>query len=468
MPSKPPGRRLQLRGVRLDATLVAVAVVVAALVVGAVVLVASTRAELVRGVEALVATRSQDLAQLVETGDVPAVLPGSRSTSAQVIDSNGRVIAATRDIEGQDQIVAGTPSPDGVTILTVPTLDLGDHGEQEGESNDDEGPYLVAVTAADTPTGQVVILVAGSLAAAEAATTTLTPLLIGGIPLLALVVGVTTWILAGRTLKPVRSMTEEAGQITATDLGRRIPLPGTRDEIQLLGRTLNQMLDRLATSIAAQRRFVADASHELKSPVTSLLTMAEVASNHPERVDTARFAADIHTEARRLALLVEDLLTLARSDEGAMALQPTRFDIGNLIQEETARLWATGVAVHLEQAAPVIINADRRRVAQAIRNVVDNAARHARRDIWIETHQTHDQIEILIADDGPGIPEANRERVFERFVRLDEARSRDQGGTGLGLAVVQTIIKAHGGSVQVVDHSTYPGAAIRIHLPIRP
>lgn len=452
------------RGVRLDAALVAVAVVVAALVVGAVFLVASTRAELVRGVEALVTTRSQDLAQLVATGDVAAVLPASRSTSAQVIDSDGRVIAATGDIEGQVPVVSISETSDGVTTLTVPTLDSGDHGEQEGESDDNEGPYLVAVTGVETPTGRVIVLVAGSLAAAEAAASTLTPLLVGGIPLLALVVGVTTWILAGRTLKPVRLMTEEASQITATDLGRRIPSPGTRDEIQLLAETLNRMLGRLDASITTQRRFIADASHELKSPVTSLLAMTEVASQHPERIDVERFASDAHAESRRLAHLVDDLLTLARSDEGALVVEPTRFDLSELIAEETTRLWPTHTTVHLEGVVPVIIDGDRRRIGQAIRNLVDNAVRHARGNVWIETLPSQHQIDIVIADDGPGIPPASREEVFDRFVRLDDARSRDQGGTGLGLAVVRTIIDAHGGTVELVDHPIHPGAAIRIRL----
>lgn len=452
-------------GVRLDAALVAVAVVVAALVVGAVLLVASTRAELIRGVEALVATRSQDLAQLVAAGDVAAVLPASRSTSAQVIDDDGRVVAATGDIEGQAPIVTVNVRAERVTTLTVPTLDSGDHGEQEGESDDDEGPYLVAVTGVDTPTGRVTVLVAGSLAAAEAAASTLTPLLIGGIPLLALVVGVTTWMLAGRTLKPVRLMTEEASRITATDLGRRIPSPGTRDEIQLLAETLNQMLERLDTSITTQRRFVADASHELKSPVTSLLAMTEVASQHPERIDVERFASDAHAESRRLALLVDDLLTLARSDEGALVLDPTQFDLAELIAEETTRLWPADTTVHLEGVVSVIIDGDRRRIGQAIRNLVDNAVRHARANVWIETLTSQHQVDIVVADDGPGIPPASREEVFDRFVRLDDARSRDEGGTGLGLAVVRTITEAHGGTIEAVDHPIHPGASMRMCLP---
>lgn len=461
-----PRRRMSWQGVRLDAALVAVSVVVAALAVAAVLLVSLTRAELVRSVEAVVITRSQDLAQLVATGELPAVLPLSRSTSAQVIDTAGRVIASTGDIEGQAPIVAAIGVTDAVTTLTIPSLDSGDDGEQEGEADDDEGPYLVAVASAEAPTGQVVILVAGSLAAAEAATSTLTPLLIWGIPLLALVVGVTTWMLAGRTLRPVRLMTEEAGRITASDLERRIPLPGGGDEIQRLAETLNQMLDRLDHSIAAQRRFVADASHELKSPLASLLAMTEVALQHPETIDLGRFAADAHDESKRLALLVDDLLTLARSDERAFVLERFPFDLSALLTEEASRL-SLGVTVHVAQTEPIFIEADRRRLAQAVRNVIDNASRHAAGNVWVETREADDCVDIVVVDDGPGIPNADREKIFDRFVRLDDARSRDQGGTGLGLSVVQTIVEAHGGSVAVIDHPKHTGAAIRIRLPVR-
>lgn len=308
------------------------------------------------------------------------------------------------------------------------------------------------------------MIVAASLAAVEETAAALVPLLIGGIPLLAIVVALTTWLLAGRTLRPVRAMTAEAGRITVTDLGRRIPLPGPNDEIRQLGETLNLMLDRLQRSVARQHRFVADASHELKSPVASLLTMAEVAFQNPERITMTRFTTDVGIEARRLALIVDDLLILASSDEGAFTLQPVSFDLAKLVAEETAHLAATGIEVNLDRATSSPVVADRRRIAQVVRNLVDNAARHAHRRIWIEIGLVEGAVELVVADDGPGIAKTDRERVFERFVRLDDSRSRAEGGTGLGLAVAQAIVHAHNGSIDIIDDPQYPGAVLRIRL----
>lgn len=432
--------------------------------VGAVVLVSLIRAELTQTVQTTIATRAEDLAQLARTDSMPGLIPTSRGVTAQIIDADGRILASTGDIEGQGPITTVDAKPGEVMTITLSSLDQSDDDDQDqrGEG-DDDGPYLTAITGIDGTTSARVI-VAASLATVEDTAAALVPLLVGGIPLLAIVVAATTWLLAGRTLRPVRAMTAEAGRITVTDLGRRIPLPAPDDEIRQLGETLNLMLDRLEHSVARQRRFVADASHELKSPVASLLTMSEVASQHPERITPVRFAADVGTEARRLSLLIDDLLTLARSDEGAFTLEPVAFDLAQLVTEETAHLAANPIAVNLEQVTTSAVVADRRRIAQVVRNLVDNAARHAHTRIWIEVGQTDGGAELVVADDGPGIPQPDRERVFDRFVRLDDSRSRSQGGTGLGLAVAQAIVHAHGGTIDITDHPQYPGAVVRIRL----
>ena len=464
MTGRPGLRRRTHGGVRLDATVVATLVVTAALTVGAVVLVSLIRAELTHTVETTIVTRVQDLAQLARTGGPPDLIPTSRGVTAQVIDGDGRVIASTSDIEGQGPITTIDAKPGEVMVITLAKLDQSDDDQDQVGEGDDDGPFLTAITGIDDATPAKVI-VAASLAAVEDTAAALIPRLVGGIPLLAIVVAATTWMLAGRTLRPVRAMTAEADRITVTDLGRRIPLPAPDDEIRQLGETLNLMLDRLERSVARQRRFVANASHELKSPVASLLTMAEVASQHPERITATRFTADVGIEARRLSLLVDDLLTLARSDEGAFTLEPVAFDLAQLVTEETAHLAATPIEVNLERATSSVVVADRRRMAQVVRNLVDNAARHAHSRIWIEVGQVDGGVELVVADDGPGIPHTDRERVFERFIRLDDARSRTQGGTGLGLAVAQAIVHAHGGTIDIVDDPRYPGAAILVRLP---
>ncbi|MDP3984004.1 MAG: ATP-binding protein [Acidimicrobiia bacterium] len=460
-------RRRRHGGVRLAATIVATLVVTAALTVGAVVLVTMIRSELTQTVETTIVTRAQDLAQLARTGSPPSLIPTSRGVSAQIVGGDGRVLASTGEIEGQVPITGIEAAPGEMVIITLTKIDQGDD-DQDGEGEaDDDGPYLTAITGVDGAM-PIRVIVAASLAGVDDATAALVPLLVGGIPLLALVVAATTWLLAGRTLRPVRAMTAEADRITVSDLGRRIPLAAPDDEIRRLGETLNLMLDRLERSVARQRRFVADASHELKSPVASLLTMAEVASQHPERVSGTRFAIDVGIEARRLSLLVDDLLTLARSDEDAFTLEPVAFDLAMLVTEETVHLAASQIEVNLGGAKSLAVVADRRRMAQVVRNLVDNAARHAHSRIWVEVGHVDGEVELVVADDGPGIPEADRVRVFERFVRLDDSRSRTHGGTGLGLAVAQAIVHAHGGIIGIIDDPRYPGAVVRIRLPGAP
>jgi signal transduction histidine kinase len=482
MSPEPAGHpRLRRGGVRLYAALAASAGVLVALAVAAVLLVTLTRAGLTRGAETAITTRARDLAQLAASATLPVRLPTTQGTTAQVVDGNGLVVASTGDIAGQGPITSISAAPGVVATISLQSLDQGPGGGEEvggengdggsgvneevSDENDGEGPYLAALTAVDTSRGRFTVIVAVSLASIDAAASALVPLLMVGIPVLVLLVGSTTWFLAGRTLRPVRAMSEEAERITVTDLGRRIPLPGTRDEIRGLGETLNRMLSRLDTSVTLQRRFVGDASHELKSPVAALLTMAEVASRHPERIDLASFALHLETEVRRLGLLVDDLLTLARSDEGAFDLEPGVFDLAALVAEETAHLESSAAKPDLSGVERADVEADRRRITQVVRNLVDNAARHTRTGIWIETRCVHDQVELVVADDGPGIPPADRQRAFERFVRLDDGRGRVEGGTGLGLAVVQAIVQAHGGSVEFTDHDRHPGAVIRVRLP---
>lgn len=451
-------------GVRLNASVAAVVVVACALIVGAVLVVTVARSQLVQGVEAIVVARSQDLAQLAITGDLPLVLPASQSTSAQVV-VGGRVVASTADIEGQSPILSDESVPASAQVLTVSSLD---GGGQEGEDgDDDDGPYLVAVVPIAGDDQAMTVIVAGSLTSVEAATSALTPLLFGGVPVLVLVVGVTTWVLVGRSLRPVREMTQEASRISVTDMGRRIPVPESNDEIRLLGETLNRMLGRLENSVLIQRRFVADASHELKSPIASILTMAEVAALSPDRVDVVAMAADLGGEARRLALLVEDLLTLAQSDEQGLRLELSDFDLAKMLWEESAHLASSRVRVRLLATGPVRAVGDQRRLAQAVRNLVDNAVRHARDTIWLGVEEIDGTIRVVVADDGPGVAMVDRDRIFERFTRLDDARARDGGGSGLGLPVVRTIAEAHDGSVRVVEDDRFPGAAFQILLPAR-
>lgn len=451
-------------GMRAQATLLATVVVMGALLIAATILVLLTRANLTRSLETVLISRTEDIASLVSSGGLQPVISPVRGTSAQVVDQSGRVVATTPDIEGQNAITDVVVPVGEIQLSEIATLDRHDQQDQ-GEHVDDEGPYLVSVGGAAFDGDSFQIIVVGSLAPVRGAVKTLEPMLAIGIPMLVLVVAWMTWVLVGRSLRPVEDMITQAESITLARLDRRVPIPDSDDEIHHLAETLNRMLDRLQSSVARQRRFVSDASHELKSPVASLLTMAEVAAGSPTELDMAEFADDVAGEARRLALLVDDLLTLSRSDEERFEFERSPCDLADILREEVASMSVRGVSFDASGLTSATATVDRRRIAQVARNLLDNAARHADRTVWVESGRSDASVWFLVADDGPGISPNRREEIFGRFVRLDDARARAEGGTGLGLAVVKAIVEAHGGHVHVVDDDRFPGAVLRVDLP---
>jgi signal transduction histidine kinase len=232
---------------------------------------------------------------------------------------------------------------------------------------------------------------------------------------------------------------------------------------------MNRMLDRLMRAQASQRRFISDASHELRSPVASIRQHAEVALAHPERSGGTppALAETALAEALRLQRLVDDLLLLARADEHALRLQPHPVDLDDLVLEEAKRLrTATDLAVDTTGVSACRVHADEQAVRRVLRNLGDNAARHARKRVafTLASAGQDGRAVLSVQDDGPGVPAADRERVFERFVRLDDARARDWGGSGLGLAIVAELVGAHGGAVRVTD-GALGGARFDVTLP---
>jgi signal transduction histidine kinase len=234
--------------------------------------------------------------------------------------------------------------------------------------------------------------------------------------------------------------------------------------------TLNEMLDRLAAATEAQRRFVADASHELRSPLASIRAAHEVASVHPEAVDWAVVNADVLAELTRLERLVDDLLFLARTDERGLQPQHEDVDLDDLVAEEAGRLRRTTGLHVVTRVVPARVVGDRLQLARVLRNLADNAARHAvaRVELRLELRAEPSAATAVVdvVDDGPGIPLAERGRVFDRFVRLDTSRQRGAGGAGLGLAIARAIARAHGGDVMVLD--TPSGAHLRLRVPLSP
>ncbi len=452
-------------GVRARTTVIAAAVVGLVLAGSSVLLVVATRSALYQSVETTVSARAVDLVSQVGDGATPRPVPLIRGISVQIV-SDGTVISSTGDIEGQRPLVDLVVTPGAVSTIQVPSLDAGDN-EGEGQSEaGDEGPFLVAVGAVSFEGRQVIVLAAGSLGAVENATRTLIPLLALGVPAITLLVGLTIWRLTRRAFRPVEAMAGQAEAISYRDLHLRVPEPKPDDEIRRLAVVLNRMLERLEISVSRQRRFTADAGHELKSPVATLLTMAEVAEANPQAFGVAELASDVAGQSRRLALLVDDLLALARSDEQHLDLNLESFDLAEVIHEEIAAGGPALVSMDTSGVEPAFVFADRRRFGRVVRNLLDNAVRHATETVRIETHTIERETTISVADDGPGVPSSDREKIFDRFVRLDEARSRQAGGTGLGLSVVKSIVEAHSGRITVGDDPDLGGAMITVFLPV--
>jgi signal transduction histidine kinase len=285
-----------------------------------------------------------------------------------------------------------------------------------------------------------------------------------GLPILLVLIGLMVWLLAGRALAPVEAIRNRVADISSRSLDRRVPDPGGRDEIARLAGTMNDMLARLEDSQLRQRRFVADASHELRNPLASALTEVEVDLAHPGTADWPATAARVRTELQRLQNLVSDLLGMARVDAGAGAPRHEPVDLDELVRTESNRLRATSpVPLDTSAVDPVRLLGNRDELGRAVANLIENAARHAHSRVLVSLVDGQDAAELVVADDGPGIPTHQLDLIFEPFARLDDSRSRDDGGTGLGLAIVKEIVTAHRGTIAVDDNR--PGARFRVRLP---
>lgn len=295
-------------------------------------------------------------------------------------------------------------------------------------------------------------------AVSEAAKLVLTsiPFLVGGAAALA-------WVLTSRTLRPVEAIRRQAERITARNLDERVPVGPGKDEVATLATTMNEMLHRLHTAQESQQRFVADASHELRSPVATLQAALDIAAADGQAI-SAENAGLMRQEARRLQELIDGLVLLTRSDNKGLVLRERDVDLDDVAFHHTTRLASTSGLTVEARLAPARLMGDPERLDQVVRNLTDNAARHARSWVQVSTTDADHHVVLTVSDDGAGIADTDCARVFERFVRLDESRSREAGGSGLGLAIVREIVRAHGGTVQV-DRSARGGAQFTVSLP---
>ncbi len=445
------------RGVRARSTIAAVAVVALALLIGGAVLLSVLTVTLTNGVRASVEQRVVDVVAQVEGNRVEEATttvnaaPGD-ATVVQIVAADGTVALSSAAIQGEQPIVSEAPTSTTVSSVRVELPFV------------DDDPYLVAAVDTSTREGPVTVISAQSLVPVQRVIGLVFLLLAVGSPFLLVAVGVITWLAVGRSLRSVDRIRARVETIGDRQLHARVPVPVARDEIAGLAITMNGMLDRLEASATAQRQFVADASHELRSPLASMRASLDVAHS----VGGAQAWADaqpvLSDEVERMTRLVGDLLLLAKVDEGALTLRAVDVDLDDLVSDEARRLRAQTSLSVTTRIEAVRFTGDPDRLAQALRNLVDNAARFARTQIRLGVSLADGTAWVVVEDDGPGIRAQDRQAVLTRFVRLDEHRSRDQGGAGLGLAITDEIARLHGGRC-VVGDSDLGGAQVSLRLP---
>ncbi|MFH9392622.1 ATP-binding protein [Streptomyces sp. NPDC017556] len=481
-----------MRSVRARAAIGATLVVAVALVAAGLAVLLVLRANLIDQADLQAEVAAREVAGQLAT-DTPydeLELDDEEDHPVQVTDEEGRVVIVSKDLRA----VTGTGTS-GVT--PVPSASAGaspppgeGDGDDDSADDDDDGgrpgrgqvssddpdfsdgtatvdrttaDYRFAAVEATTPRGVTLTVHAGApLAAEQEAVNTVRGAMLTGLPLLLVVVAGVTWLVTRRALRPVEGIRREMAAITASeDLARRVPEPGSRDEIAALARTTNETLTVLEASVERQRRFVADASHELRSPIASLRTQLEVAEAHPELLDLPGAVAD----TVRLQVLAADLLLLARLDAGEKPGSAT-VELGALVREEVSQRTGDRIAVSVEAAegGAFEVSGSRGQLSRVVGNLLDNAQRHAEGSVAVSVAADGRGVRVEVRDDGAGVPEDERERIFERFVRLDDARSRDDGGAGLGLAIARDVAARHGGTL-TVHAAAEGGAAFRLWLP---
>ena len=382
---------------------------------------------------------ADEVAALVEAGRLPSPVPVSGAQVVQVVDA-------------QQRVVAGSATADRLTPLLRPDelarALVGEAVQVPGARAALAVPLRVRAVRADGAEGPVSVLVALPVGDVLAVRAALRTGLLTLFPLVLVALAAVAWRVVGSTLRPVEELRSQAERISGTGRTERLRVPAADDEVHALAVTLNQMLDRLAAGRARQRSFVADAAHELRSPLASIRTQLEVAERLGEG---GQLPAELLVDVERLSRLVEDLLLLARADadtRGPARMLPV--EVGALLAEVAERTPGR-VPVAVRPGPPVTVLADPEELRRVVQNLLDNAVRHAGTAVELAVVAADGRVRLAVLDDGPGLPAQERERVFERFTRLDDARSRDVGGTGLGLPIARELAARAGGTVRLED-----------------
>jgi signal transduction histidine kinase len=393
-------------------------------------------------VDALQAAPPNDL-------DSALLVTNQRVVAVQVIASDGKVVKR-----------AGSAPTTPLTPVTEFNFNL-----RRGMSDDavPDDNMRVSGQRVNTASGEYTVLVGGGSEAVEETARIVALLLVGGAPIIIGVAATASYRLVRQSLQSMDAIRSRVAEISTSDLAERVPVPTRRDEISALAVTMNEMLARLEAGHRAQQRFLSDASHELRSPLATIISGLEVAEAHPELLDANLAVDTLLPEAHRMGVLIEDLLLLARADEQSLVARKQNVPVHELAEVEAARVRRDGCTIHT-RISPACLIGDRAAVSRVIRNLVDNAVRHAKSRVDVQVGTEGGHVTLTVTDDGPGIAPVDRARVFERFVRLEPDRARSSGGTGLGLAIVAEVVAAHGGTVNIGDRSG-GGTTITVTLP---
>nr|WP_218617398.1 HAMP domain-containing sensor histidine kinase [Cryptosporangium aurantiacum] len=455
-----PGQAWRRARLRTRLVALAAAALVVALALSLVVLVIVLRVTLERALDTAALQTARDVAAQEDAGGLPELIPAGGTTVVQVIGADGRVLAATG---GADRLVSALPADE------LAEVKRDGQRYEPGHLFGVDGTVRVAAVSAGTPADPKTVLVAVPAAEVHESIKVVRVVVLGGYAALLVFLVVLAWRMVGAALHPVEALRRGAETITAGRTGSgdaaRLPVPRAQDEIYRLAITLNSMLARLDAARARQRAFVADAAHELRSPLASLRTQIEVAEVTSVPADTADLLADVE----RLTRLVDDLLLLARMDDGPVQRRPAEpVELTVVADAVTGR--ATGARVPVVRAdrpgaASAVVEGDEDALTRVVTNLVENAVRYADTGVEVRVASDGQQARLDVVDDGPGIPAADRERVFARFTRTGDARDRDSGGAGLGLAIAREIVRRHAGSIVLSDVEPH-GLVASVRLPL--
>ncbi len=454
-------RRWWIRqSLRARLTLLATALFSLAVITGAVLLLVLQRYALTKVLDQSAMRTARDIASQVRTNQYPyTVAPTTGGISAvQVLDSRDTVLAASQGTDHTIPLV----SPEQLEAV---------RGGARIEIDSPNSSTRLRVLGRNV--GDRTVVVYTDVTRVDDSLRILTQAAVIGGPLAVLVMASATYLVVGLTLRSVAALRHGAADISAAGLAeQRLPVPRAKDEINRLAKTLNAMLDRIDSATSRQRTFVGDAAHELRSPLASIRVQLEVGQRLGPGADWNDLISDVLVDVDRLDRLVSDLLALARLDESAGSRRRVPVPLDGLVAELVDGYRDARVTV-LAELTPVTVVGDPDALRRVVRNLVDNAVRYATTTVSVQlapaTRGGRPTARLLVVDDGPGIPESERERVFDRFYRVQESRSRESGGTGLGLAIVRDIVRAHGGRVDLATRADGErGLQALIVLPAAP